>query len=76
MVTGSGKTEIYMEPIEEALERVNRCVPPARNCPYSADHCRLQERFGDQVGIYHSRFNSSERVEIWQKVQQRQLAGY
>lgn len=29
---------------------------------------RLQKHFGNQVGIYHSRFNDQERVEIWKRV--------
>ena len=28
---------------------------------------RLQAKFGEQIGIYHSRFGNQERVEIWQK---------
>ncbi len=29
---------------------------------------RLQEYFGGQIAIYHSKFNANERVEIWNKV--------
>ena len=70
-VTGSGKTEIYMELIEEVLERGKQVLYLLPEIALTAQIIgRLQERFGDQVGIYHSRFNHQERVEIWQKVQQ------
>jgi primosomal protein N' (replication factor Y) len=34
---------------------------------------RLQKHFGNKIGIYHSRFNNNERVEIWHKVKSGEL---
>ena len=32
---------------------------------------RLQQHFGDQVGVTHSNLNNSERVEVWRAVQEK-----
>jgi primosomal protein N' (replication factor Y) len=65
-VTSSGKTEIYTHLIQETLNR-NRQVlyllPEIALTTHLTD--RLKNFFGDQLGIYHSRINPNERVEIW-----------
>lgn len=68
-VTSSGKTEIYIKLIEEAInkgEQVLFLLPEIALTSQIIN--RLRAVFGNQVGVYHSRFNEQERVEIWNKV--------
>ena len=68
-VTASGKTEVYIELIEEQLEagkQVLYLVPEIALTPQVVD--RLISRFGDQVLIYHSKFSIHERAEVWESV--------
>jgi len=65
-VTGSGKTEIYVELIQEQLnlgKQVLFLLPEIALTTQLID--RLSRYFGDKIGVYHSRFNQNERVEIW-----------
>lgn len=65
-VTSSGKTEIYIKLIEEQLnlgKQVLYLVPEIGLTTQIIT--RLKTAFGDLAGIYHSKFNDSERVEIW-----------
>lgn len=68
-VTASGKTEVYIRLIREVLERgeqVLYLLPEIALTTHIVT--RLKKHFGDQVGVYHSRFNPNERVEVWQNV--------
>lgn len=68
-VTSSGKTEIYIKLIEEVInkgEQVLFLLPEIALTSQIIN--RLRAVFGNQVGVYHSRFNEQERVEIWNKV--------
>lgn len=68
-VTGSGKTEIYIELIKEAIAQDKQVLYLLPEIALTAQIIsRLKRRFGDAVGIYHSKFNQHERVEIWQRV--------
>lgn len=65
-VTASGKTEIYIKLIEEVLargEQVLYLVPEIGLTSQLIN--RLKRAFGNKAGIYHSKFNDAERVEIW-----------
>jgi len=67
-VTASGKTEIYIHLIEEAIrqgKQVLYLLPEIALTTQITE--RLQRVFGDRLGIYHSKFPDAERVEIWQK---------
>jgi primosomal protein N' (replication factor Y) len=67
-VTSAGKTEIYTHLIQKALEQ-NRQVLfllPEIALTAQITH-RLQQFFGDKLGVYHSKINDNERVEIWNK---------
>jgi len=65
-VTSSGKTEIYIHLIARALE-LNRQVlfllPEIALTTQITG--RIQKFFGNKVGVYHSRINDNERMEIW-----------
>lgn len=68
-VTGSGKTEIYVELIEEFIEKGQQVLFLLPEIALTAQLIkRLQFYFGDLVGVYHSKFNQNERVEIWNSV--------
>lgn len=67
-VTASGKTEIYIHLIEQALKagkQVLYLLPEIALTTQITE--RLQRVFGSRLGIYHSKFPDAERVEIWKK---------
>jgi len=65
-VTGSGKTEIYINLIRQALEGGSQVLYllPEIALTTQIVH-RLKKVFGNAMGIYHSRFSDNERVEVW-----------
>ncbi len=71
-VTASGKTEIYIHLIDEAVrqgKQVLYLLPEIALTTQITE--RLRRVFGGRLGVYHSKFPDAERVEIWQK----QLSG-
>ena len=67
-VTSSGKTEIYIHLIQQALDKKQQVLyllPEIALTVQMMD--RLQRVFGNRLGIYHSKYADAERVEIWQK---------
>ena len=68
-VTGSGKTEIYIDLIQEVLENGGQVLYLLPEIALTTQIVyRLKKIFGDQMGIYHSKFSDNERVEVWQGV--------
>ena len=68
-VTGSGKTEIYVQLIQEQLDNGKQVLFLLPEIALTTQLIqRLSAYFGDQIGVYHSRFNQNERVEIWNHV--------
>ena len=73
-ITGSGKTHLYIELIREVLaqgKQVLYLLPEITLTKQIIE--RIRTAFGERAGIYHSRFNDQERVEIWQKVRNREF---
>ncbi len=71
-VTGSGKTEIYIQLVKDTLalnKTVLFLIPEIALTTQLIT--RLRAVFGEIVGVYHSRFSENERVEIWNNVLQR-----
>lgn len=67
-VTSSGKTELYIHLIRQALEKKQQVLyllPEIALTVQMMD--RLHRVFGNRLGIYHSKYSDAERVEIWQK---------
>ena len=67
-VTSSGKTEIYIHLIDEAVrqgKQVLYLLPEIALTTQITE--RLKRVFGCRLGIYHSKFPDAERVEVWQK---------
>ncbi len=70
-VTGSGKTEIYVELIKEQIEKGKQVLFLLPEIALTTQLIqRLSTYFGDLIGVYHSKFNQNERVEIWNNVLQ------
>ncbi len=68
-VTSSGKTEIYVKLIEMALKKGEQVLFLLPEIALTTQLIkRLKAYFGDLVGVYHSRFNQNERIEIWQQI--------
>jgi len=68
-VTSSGKTEIYIHLIEEQLKLGKQILYLLPEIALTVQIIlRLRKHFGKVTGVYHSRFNDQERVEIWKRV--------
>jgi primosomal protein N' (replication factor Y) len=68
-VTSSGKTEIYIHLIQEALDKGKQVLYLLPEIALTSQIIqRLSRVFGNKVGVYHSKFSDAERVEIYQKV--------
>ncbi|CAM3352579.1 primosomal protein N' [Marinicrinis lubricantis] len=72
-VTGSGKTEVYLQIIAECLQRGEEAivlVPEISLTPQMVE--RFKGRFGDRVAVLHSRLSGGERYDEWRKIRRRQ----
>lgn len=68
-VTASGKTQVYIRLIEEALANGNNTLYLLPEIALTTQITeRLRAHFGNRLGVYHSRFNDNERAEVWHKV--------
>jgi len=68
-VTSSGKTELYIKLIHEAIAKGEQVLYLLPEIALTTQLIvRLQKVFGDVIGVYHSKFNENERVEVWNKV--------
>lgn len=68
-VTGSGKTEIYLQLIEKVLEQGRQAivlVPEISLTPQMVS--RFKARFGDFVAVLHSRLSPGERYDQWRSI--------
>jgi len=69
-VTGSGKTQVYIEVIKKVLAKkrsVITLVPEISLTPQLID--RYRAHFGDEVAVLHSRMSIGERYDTWRAVQ-------
>lgn len=67
-VTSSGKTEIYIHLIQQALDRGEQVLYLLPEIALTVQiTSRLKKVFGNRLGIYHSKYSDAERVEIWNK---------
>ncbi|MCF7561638.1 primosomal protein N' [Sabulilitoribacter multivorans] len=68
-VTSSGKTEIYVKLIEDVLDSGKQVLYLLPEIALTTQLVtRLQNYFGEQVAIFHSKYSSFERVEVWNNV--------
>ncbi|MGO4183383.1 primosomal protein N' [Paenibacillus sp. MCAF9] len=73
-VTGSGKTEVYLQSIQFCLEQEKQAivlVPEISLTPQMVE--RFKGRFGDAVAVLHSRLSNGERYDEWRKIRSRQV---
>ncbi len=65
-VTSGGKTEVYIRLMERALKEGTQVLYLLPEIALTGQIItRLQRYFGDQVGVYHSRYGKNERAEVW-----------
>jgi primosomal protein N' (replication factor Y) (superfamily II helicase) len=68
-VTGSGKTEVYLQAVQATLEAGRGAivlVPEIALTPQAVE--RFQARFGDVVAVLHSALGQGERYDEWQRL--------
>ncbi|TMV51883.1 primosomal protein N' [Paenibacillus mesophilus] len=68
-VTGSGKTEVYLQAIQKCLDQGREAivlVPEISLTPQMVE--RFKGRFGDAVAVMHSRLSQGERYDEWRKI--------
>lgn len=68
-VTGSGKTEVYLQAIQKHLDRGEDTivlVPEIALTPQTTE--RFRARFGERVSVLHSRLSDGERFDAWTKI--------
>jgi primosomal protein N' (replication factor Y) (superfamily II helicase) len=68
-VTGSGKTEVYLQAVAAALARGRGAivlVPEIALTPQTVG--RFERRFGDRVAVLHSQLGQGERHDEWQRL--------
>lgn len=74
-VTGSGKTEIYLQSIAKALAQGRQAivlVPEISLTPQMVS--RFKGRFGHQVAVLHSRLSLGERYDEWRKIRENRVS--
>lgn len=74
-VTGSGKTEIYLRAVDHVLRSGGSAVvlvPEISLTPQTVQ--RFLSRFGDRVGVLHSRLGIGERYDTWRRARAGDLA--
>ena len=69
-VTSSGKTEVYIRLIDRVVREGRQVLFLLPEIALTTQIInRLRKYFGDKVGVYHSRFSSSQRAEVWTRTQ-------
>lgn len=67
-VTSSGKTEVYIRLMDRAIKEGKQVLFLLPEIALTAQIInRLRKFFGNAVGVYHSRFNTQERAEVWRR---------
>ena len=73
-ITSSGKTQVYIKQIEQFIKAGKQVLYLLPEIALTSQIIRrLQNNFGGYIGIYHSKFNQNERIEIWNKVKSGEL---
>ncbi|RCW70765.1 primosomal protein N' [Saliterribacillus persicus] len=73
-VTGSGKTEVYLQAIEQVLNNGKEAivlVPEIALTPQMVN--RFKGRFGKKVAVLHSALSKGEKFDEWRKIQQKKV---
>ena len=76
-VTSSGKTEVYIHLIDKTIKEGKQVLFLLPEIALTAQIInRLRKYFGNAVGVYHSRFSTQERAEVWQRTMDPSNSGY
>ena len=68
-VTSSGKTEVYIQLIEEVVSKGKQVLYMLPEIALTTQLItRLQQYFGEKISVYHSKYSVNERVEVWRNV--------
>ncbi|WP_172250081.1 primosomal protein N' [Saccharibacillus deserti] len=70
-ITGSGKTEVYLQSIERCIAQQRQAivlVPEISLTPQMVE--RFKSRFGSKVAVMHSRLSGGERYDEWRKIRE------
>lgn len=68
-VTSSGKTEVYVKLIDDVIKNGKQVLYLLPEIALTTQLVvRLQNYFGEKVAVYHSKYSSHERVEVWNNV--------
>ncbi len=68
-VTASGKTQVYIRMIEQAIAAGKNALYLLPEIALTAQiTARLKLHFGNDLAVYHSKFNDNERAEVWHKI--------
>lgn len=73
-ITGSGKTEIYLQSIAEVIEQGKEAivlVPEISLTPMMVN--RFKGRFGSKVAVLHSGLSAGEKYDEWRKIQRQEV---
>lgn len=73
-VTGSGKTEIYLQAIQEVIHKGQEAivlVPEISLTPQMVN--RFKGRFGKNVAVMHSALSAGEKFDEWRKIQRKEV---
>ncbi|MCC5893087.1 primosomal protein N' [Exiguobacterium sp.] len=73
-VTGSGKTEVYLEAIGRVVDEGRQAillVPEISLTPMMVK--RFKRRFGDRVAVLHSALSQGEKYDEWRKIKRREV---
>lgn len=73
-VTGSGKTEIYLQSIQDVIEKGREAivlVPEIALTPQMVN--RFKGRFGNLVAVLHSGLSAGEKYDEWRKIQRKEV---
>ncbi|RFU63332.1 primosomal protein N' [Peribacillus glennii] len=73
-VTGSGKTEIYLQAIDDVIKKGEEAimlVPEISLTPQTVK--RFKERFGNLVAVMHSGLSIGEKYDEWRKIHRKEV---
>ncbi|WP_394217199.1 primosomal protein N' [Halobacillus trueperi] len=73
-VTGSGKTEVYLQSIQEVIDKGQEAimlVPEIALTPQMVE--RFKGRFGSKVAVLHSALSAGEKYDEWRKIQRQEV---
>jgi primosomal protein N' (replication factor Y) (superfamily II helicase) len=73
-VTGSGKTEVYMNMVQHMINKNKECiilVPEISLTPQMVE--RFKGRFGNDIAVFHSRLSDGERYDEWLRVKNKKV---